>query len=92
MAIYFVLAVFIYLYGKLYRANSSNRRRKIYLIVTFGVLILVASLRDPSVGTDLAGHYAKRFNMIATCFFKRCAIFYFCNFFSNVCSIRIFYL
>ena len=64
MAIYFVLAVFIYLYGKLYRANSSNRRRKIYLIVTFGVLILVASLRDPSVGTDLAGHYAKRFNMI----------------------------
>ena len=67
MAIYFVLAVFIYLYGKLYRANSSNRRRKIYLIVTFGVLILVASLRDPSVGTDLAGHYAKRFNMI--CFF-----------------------
>lgn len=64
MAIYFVLAVFIYIYGNLYRANSSNRRRKIYLIVTFGVLILVASLRDPSVGTDLAGHYAKRFNMI----------------------------
>lgn len=64
MAIYFVLAVFIYIYGNLYRANSSNRRRKIYLIVTFGVLILVASLRDSSVGTDLAGHYAKRFNMI----------------------------
>lgn len=66
MAIYFVLAVFIYLYGKLYRANSSNRRRKIYLIVTFGVLILVAGLRDPSVGTDLAGHYAKRYNMIGS--------------------------
>lgn len=66
MAIYFVLAVFIYLYGKLYRANSSNRRRKIYLIVTFGVLILVAGLRDPSVGTDLAGHYAKCYNMIGS--------------------------
>ncbi|CUX62144.1 hypothetical protein BN3590_02692 [Clostridium sp. C105KSO15] len=66
MAIYFVLAVFIYLYGKLYRANSSNRRRKIYLIVTFGVLILVAGLRDPSVGIDLAGHYAKRYNMIGS--------------------------
>lgn len=66
MAIYFVLAVFIYLYGKLYRANGSNRRRKIYLIVTFGVLILVAGLRDPSVGTDLAGHYAKRYNMIGS--------------------------
>lgn len=66
MTIYFVLAVFIYLYGKLYRANSSNRRRKIYLIVTFGVLILVAGLRDPSVGTDLAGHYAKRYNMIGS--------------------------
>lgn len=66
MAIYFVLAVFIYLYGKLYRANSSNRRRKIYLILTFGVLILVAGLRDPSVGTDLAGHYAKRYNMIGS--------------------------
>lgn len=66
MAVYFVLAVFIYLYGKLYRANSSNRRRKIYLIVTFGVLILVAGLRDPSVGTDLAGHYAKRYNMIGS--------------------------
>ena len=100
MAIYFVLAVFIYLYGKLYRANSSNRRRKIYLIVTFGVLILVAGLRDPSVGTDLAGHYAKRYNMIGsyswsqipTFFFKRCTIFCFCYFFSNVCCIRIFYL
>ena len=66
MAIYFVLAVFIYIYGNLYRANSSNRRRKIYLIVTFGVLILVAGLRDPSVGTDLAGHYAKRYNMIGS--------------------------
>ena len=66
MAIYFVLAVFIYLYGKMYRANSSNRRRKIYLIVTFGVLILVAGLRDPSVGIDLAGHYAKRYNMIGS--------------------------
>lgn len=66
MAIYFVLAVFICLYGKLYRANSSNRRRKIYLIVTFGVLILVAGLRDPSVGIDLAGHYAKRYNMIGS--------------------------
>ena len=64
MAIYFVLAVYIYIYGNLYRANSSDRRRKIYLIVTFGVLILVAGLRDPSVGTDLVGHYAKRFNMI----------------------------
>ena len=64
MAIYFVLAVFIYIYGNLYRANSSDRRRKIYLIVTFGALILVAGLRAPSVGTDLAGHYAKRFNMI----------------------------
>ena len=64
MAIYFVLAVFIYIYGNLYRANSSDRRRKIYLIVTFGALILVAGLRAPSVGTDLVGHYAKRFNMI----------------------------
>lgn len=64
MAIYFVLPVFIYLYGKLYQANSSNKRRGIYLIVTFGVLILVAGLRAPNVGTDLAGHYAKRFHMI----------------------------
>lgn len=66
MAIYFALAVFIYIYGKLYRANTTKRRRKIYLIVTFGLLILVAGLRDPSVGIDLAEHYAKKFNRIGS--------------------------
>lgn len=65
MAIYFGLAIFIYIYGELYRANCSERRRKIYLIVTFGLLILVAGLRNPSVGIDLPGHYGKRFTAIA---------------------------
>lgn len=66
MAIYFALAIFIYIYGKLYHANRTLRRRKVYLIITFGILILVAGLRNPSVGIDLAGHYATRYNMIAS--------------------------
>lgn len=71
MTIYFGLVVFIYLYGELYRANSSKRRRKNYLIVTFGLLILIAGLRNLSVGIDLAGHYAKRFTMIASYSWKQ---------------------
>ena len=41
------------------------KRRRDFLIFSFGLMILVASLRAPSVGIDLAGHYAKRFEQIA---------------------------
>ena len=42
-------------------ANKNMKRRRDFLIFSFGLMILVASLRAPSVGIDLAGHYAKRF-------------------------------
>lgn len=46
-------------------ANKNMKRRRDFLIFSFGLMILVASLRAPSVGIDLAGHYAKRFEQIA---------------------------
>lgn len=75
MAIYFSLAGFILLYGVGYRANLTERRRRNFIIVSFGLLILVAALRSPTVGIDLAGHYAKRYDMIAACSWKDIPVF-----------------
>lgn len=46
-------------------ANRNMKRRRDFLIFSFGLMILLASLRAPSVGIDLAGHYAKRYEQIA---------------------------
>ena len=66
MGIYFGLSAFILLFGIGYKVNLSERRRKNFLIVSFGLLILVAGLRSPTVGIDLAGHYAKRFTLVSS--------------------------
>lgn len=65
MGIYFGLAAFILLFAIGYKANLSERRRRNFLIVSFGLLILVAGLRSPTVGIDLVAHYAKRFTLVS---------------------------
>lgn len=65
MLIYFIITLMIALVGIGIHANKNMKRRRDFLIFSFGLMILVASLRAPSVGIDLAGHYAKRFEQIA---------------------------
>lgn len=64
MLIYFIITLVIALVGIGIHANINMKRRRDFLIFSFGLMILVASLRAPSVGIDLAGHYAKRFEQI----------------------------
>lgn len=66
MLIYFVLAPIILLYGIGTKANRSDRRKRKFLIFSFVLMILLAGLRAPSVGIDLARHYAIRFEQIAS--------------------------
>lgn len=75
MAIYFGLAAFIFLFGIVYKANSSERRKRNFIIVSFGLLIIVAGLRSPSVGIDLAGHYAKSFDLVSSYAWKEIPAF-----------------
>ena len=62
--IYFIITLVIALVGIGIHPNINMKRRRDFLIFSFGLMILVASLRAPSVGIDLAGHYAKRFEQI----------------------------
>lgn len=65
MAIYFVQAALILLLGLTYRVNQSNENKKRYLIFAFGLIIVLAALRSYHIGTDLATHYARRYEQIA---------------------------
>lgn len=64
MLIYFIMTSVIALGGVCTHANRSARNKRLFLIFSFGLMILVAGLRAPSVGIDLAVHYAKRFEQI----------------------------
>lgn len=65
MIVYFISSIFIFLYGYFSGANKTPRKRKRFIFIAFGILILIASLRATDVGIDLAGHYVKRYNDIA---------------------------
>lgn len=66
MSIYFIVVVLIMLYPLIHkRINATSRRRRKFLFYAFGILVLLAILRSPQVGRDLAGHYAKNYEIIA---------------------------
>lgn len=66
MSIYFISVILIVLYPLMHkRINETIRRRRKFLIYAFGILVLFAVLRSPQVGRDLAGHYAKNYEVIA---------------------------
>ena len=67
MAIYFLSTLFILGFGACFDVNKSRRRQAMYLAVCFGILILIAALRSREVGTDLAIHYARRYEQVALC-------------------------
>lgn len=76
MAIYFLQVLLIITAGSLQKVDgkyyfkldksiNSQQEKKIFMLFSFGILILVAGLRSYAVGTDLYMHYAKRFIQIS---------------------------
>ena len=64
------MAIYIILYsiafsGYLLGANRSRKNRRIYLLTMFSLFLLVASLRDVTVGTDLKYYYSKYYPQFA---------------------------
>ena len=64
MLIYLIIAIIIILYSFLGKVNKTNKRKKIYLFFCFGLLTIIAMLRNVSVGTDLFKIYAPIFERV----------------------------
>lgn len=64
MAIYIILYALAFS-GYLFGANRNKKNRKIYLFIVFSLILLVASLRDITVGTDLKYYYSKYYPKFA---------------------------
>lgn len=103
MAVYLILAAAILVYGKVIHANRSDKRKRWFLIVSFGAMILLAALRAPTVGIDLAGHYGKRYTQIADYRWSEIPAFtgmskyeigycYFCKLLSVICPDVQFFI
>lgn len=66
MLVYVVTLLVIAVYAGTHKnINKNNKTKSEFLILSFGLLIIVAALRDESVGRDLAAHYAENFRTIA---------------------------
>ena len=65
MTIYFILAFFIWFYGIFGNVNKTIHSKKRYVFLSFTAMIMVASLRSYTVGSDLQAHYASSFKTIA---------------------------
>lgn len=64
MAIYIILYVLAFS-GYWFGANKNARNRKSYLFFMFSIILLVACLRDTTVGTDLKYYYSKYYPQFA---------------------------
>ena len=65
MSVYFISTFLIFVVGVAIKANKTKRKRKQFVIITYSILILVSSLRAPTIGLDLIGHYVRRFRDVA---------------------------
>nr|WP_294492640.1 EpsG family protein [uncultured Mediterraneibacter sp.] len=54
----------------------NGKKRKVFVISSFALIILVAALRKYTVGIDLAEHYASRFTAIANLSWEQIPTFY----------------
>lgn len=61
MTIYLTVLLSSVVLGILLETHKSNVRKIIYLIVEFGIIILISSLRSYMVGIDLRDHYYRAF-------------------------------
>lgn len=64
MEIYLLVLFFVLAYGFLYKPNYSKRKRKNYLYICFGIMVIVSALRNYTVGRDLQSHYYRTFQNI----------------------------
>ena len=63
--IYFIQLFAVALLGKIINPKYSLSSRRLYTIITFGIIIAIAGLRSPEVGRDVAGHYAENYEIIS---------------------------
>lgn len=61
MAIYLTTFVLIILLGLRIKPNKSTIKRKRFMFLAFGLLIMIAALRNYTVGRDLNAHYYNSF-------------------------------
>lgn len=103
MMIYICVTLFIALLGSVINANKNSRNKRLYLWVSFGMLICLAGLRASSIGIDLQGHYAIRYTQIASYEWSQIPQFaafshyeigycYFCKLLSSINSSIQFYI
>lgn len=64
MAIYLMAFATIMLLGLGIKPNRSQIKRKRFIILSFGILIMIAALRRYTVGRDLNAHYYNAFKRI----------------------------
>lgn len=64
MGIYLLILFFAMAYGFFYKPNRSIRKKKKYLLICFGIMIIVSALRNYTVGRDLQSHYYRTFQNI----------------------------
>ena len=66
MYIYFIQFAAIAVAGFLFDAKKKKKKARQFLIFSFGLLILLSALRSQNIGTDLAVHYARRYDLISS--------------------------
>lgn len=64
--IYYITLIFIIMYGIIGKVNSTPRRKKIFIIIAFGLLTIISALRKYTVGIDMNLLYAPRYNLISS--------------------------
>lgn len=57
MAIYLIVVLYTLVLGLILKPSLKSQNRKKYLILVWGVIILISSLRSFKVGRDLESHY-----------------------------------
>lgn len=65
MAVYFVVYLFIVVLGILIQPNKSKKGKKIFVLVSFGLIALIGALRKYTVGADLRTHYYYNYEIIS---------------------------
>ena len=65
MYIYIIIFFCFGLYGLFGKVNQNEKKKKMYLFITFGIMTLISSLRDENVGIDLGEIYKPIFYEIS---------------------------
>lgn len=64
MMIYLIATIFIIVYAIIGNVNKNKFRKKVFLIISFGILTIIAMLRKYTVGIDLEIIYTPTFEEI----------------------------